>query len=81
MEVPIKTLDIIFKNSHRNLVLLLEGILETEIVLAKPYDMPVLIITYRGLKQEYFSFIKGYTAQKLKDAIDEKRDYVILEDI
>lgn len=81
MNERIKTISIIFKNSKLKVIMNLDAVLETEIVCAKPYDMPLLIVTYRGLKQDYFSFFTATAAQKLKNAIDEKRDYVILEDI
>ena len=81
MNEPVKTISIIFKHSKRKVIMLLDRILETEIVFAKPYNTPVLIVTYRGFKQEYFSFIKDDAAQQLKNAIDEKRDFIVLEDI
>ncbi len=77
----IKTMEIIFKKSKLKMMMNLNAVLETEIVFAKPYDRAVLIVTYRGFKQEYFSFFTANAAQQLKNAIDEKRDYVILEDI
>ncbi len=81
MNETIKTIEIILKNSKRKLIMNLDAILETEIVFAKPYDRAILVVTYRGFKQEYFSFFTTDTAQQLKNAIDEKRDYVILEEI
>ena len=81
MEELFKTIHIIFKQPHQDLILLLEGVVETEIIFTKPFNTPVLVITYRGLKQEFFSFINVDEAQKLKDAIDEKRDFILLESI
>ena len=81
MNGNVKMIEIIFKHSNKYLLMNLDAVLETEIVFAKPYDRPILVVTYRGFKQEYFCFIQTDTAQQLKNAIDEKRDYVILEDI
>ena len=61
--------------------MLLDGIIKTEVIFAKPFNTPILVVTYRGLKQEYFSFINVDIALELKNAIDEKRGFVILEEI
>jgi hypothetical protein len=81
MEETIKTIEIICKKPHRKLIMLLDGIIKTEVVFEKLFDTPILVVTYIGLKQEYFSFINVDIALELKNAIDEKRDYVILEEV
>lgn len=81
MEELFKTINIIFKQPRQELILALEGIVKTEIVFTKPFNTPMLVVTYRGLKQEFFSFINIDEAQKLKTAIDEKRDFILLESI
>lgn len=81
MEGLFKTINIIFKRPHQDLTLSLEGVIETEIVTTKPFNTPAVVITYRGFKKEIFSFINIDEAQKLKTAIDEKRDFILLESI
>lgn len=81
MEGFFKTINIIFKQPHQELILSLEGVVETEIIFTKPFNTPVVVITYRGFKQDFFSFINVDEAQKLKDAIDERRDFILLESI
>lgn len=81
MEDLFKTINIIFKQPHQDLTLSLEGVIETEIIFTKPFNTPVVIITYRGFKQEFFSFIHIEEAQKLKNAIDERKDFILLESI
>ena len=81
IEDTIKTITIIFKKPHQKVIMLLNGIIKTEVVFAKPYNTPILVVTYRGLEQEYFNFINTDVALGLKNAIDEKRDFIVLEEI
>ena len=81
MEEFVKTLNIVIKRPQQNLTLLLEGVIKTEIIATKPFNTPLLVVVYKGLKHEYFSFINIEAAQKLKTAIDEKRDFIFLEGI
>ena len=81
MEETIKTITIVFEQPHKKLIMLLDEITKTEVIFAKPFNTPILVVTYRGFKQEYFSFINIDIALELKNAIDEKREFVILEDI
>lgn len=82
MEEYVKTIDIIFKQPHIKWVINLDNVVETKIINSKPFDAPILIVTYKGYKNcDYFSFIHLEMAQELKQAIDERREYVILEEI
>lgn len=77
----IKTLSIKFERPNSKLMLILNGIIKTEIVITRPFATPLLIVTYKGLKQEFFNFLSINMAQQLKNAIDEKKDFVFLEGI
>ena len=81
MEELFKTINIIFEQPRQDLILSLEGVVETEIIFTKPFNTPVVVIRYRGFKQEIFSFINVDEAQKLKDAIDERKDFILLKSI
>jgi len=77
-----RTIDIIFKMPYTVLTLNLNNVAETKIIKSKPFDVPILIVTYKGYNNyDYFSFLHLEAAQKLKDAIDEERESIILEEI
>ncbi len=78
----VKTLEVIFKAPRTRLIINLDSVVETKIINSKPFDTPILIVTYKGYDNyDYFYFFHLEMAQKLKQAIDEKREYVILEEI
>ena len=82
MEEYVKTISIIFKKPYVKIIINLDSVAETKIVRSKPYNTPILVVEYRGYKNyDYFDFIDLEMAQKLKQAIDEKREFVVMEGI
>lgn len=82
MEEYVKTIRIIFKHPYVTIVMILDEVMETKIVKTKPLDVPILIVEYRGYKKyDYFNFLHLEMAQQLKQAIDEKRSWVVLEEL
>lgn len=78
----IKTINVIFKKPYGKMIINLDMVAETKIVRSKPYNTPILVVEYRGYKNyEYFDFLDLEMAQKLKQAIDEKREFVVIENI
>lgn len=82
MEEYVKTIKIIFKHPYVTIVMNLDEVMETKIVKTKPFGVPILIVEYKGYKNyDYFNFIHLEMAQKMKQAIDEKRSFVVLEEL
>ena len=82
MQEYVKTIVITFKKPYVKIIINLDSVVETKIIESKPCNTPILIVEYRGYKNyDYFNFLHLEMAQELKKAIDEKREYVILEDI
>ena len=82
MEEYVKTINIIFKKPQIKMIINLDSVVETKIIKSKPFNTPILIVAYKGYNNyDYFDFINLEMAQELKQAIDEKREYVFLEEI
>lgn len=82
MQEYVKAIEIIFKEPQTKLTINLDKVVETKIIKSKPFDAPILIIIYKGYNNyDYFSFLHLEMAQELKNAIDEKREYVVLKEI
>jgi hypothetical protein len=82
MQEYVKTINVIFKQPQAKVIINLDSVVETKIINSKPFDTPILVVTYKGYNNfDYFSFLHLETAQELKQAIDEERKFVVLEEI